>query len=48
MSKPNAAERVRQLARRRLAGAAGRTLLVADVHEPVEERAGRDDERAAR
>ena len=40
-------QRLREIARRRLAGAAGRPLLRPDVDQPVEERAGRDDQRAA-
>ena len=42
---PNAFERLGELARRRLAGAARRPLLRPDVDQAVEERAGRDDER---
>ena len=40
-------QRLGELVRRRFAGATGRTLLRADVNEPVQERAGGDDERAA-
>ena len=40
-------ERLRELARRRLAGASRRTLLGADVNQAVEKRAGRHDERLA-
>ena len=45
---PTVASECRQLLRRRLARAARRPLLVADVHEAVQKRARRDDERAAR
>ena len=41
-------QRFGEVARRRLAGASRRVLLGADVNQPVQERAGRDDERAAR
>ena len=41
-----ALQRLGQLMRRRLAGAAGRPLLGADVDQAVQERAGRDDQRA--
>ena len=41
-------QRLGELARRRLAGAAGRMLLGADVDQAVQKRAGRDDERRAR
>ena len=40
-------QRLREIARRRLAGAARRPLLAADVNQAVEERAGGDDERVA-
>ena len=46
-SKPERLQRFRELARRRLAGPSGRTLLRADVNQAVQERSGRDDERAA-
>ena len=38
-------QRLGELARRRLAGAACRMLLRADVDQPVQERSGRHDER---
>ena len=45
--KPQRLQRFGQLVRRRLAGAARRPLLVADVDQAVQERAGRDHQRAA-
>jgi hypothetical protein len=41
-------QRRRKMRGGRLAGAAGRMLLVADMHQAVEKRAGRDNQRAAR
>src|SRR5207247_1510039 len=41
-------QRLGELARRRLARAAGGMLLRSDVHEAVEKRAGGDDQRCAR
>jgi hypothetical protein len=43
----DAAQRLGEFARRRLARAARRPPLVADVHQTVQERAGRDHHRAA-
>ena len=40
-------QRLGQLARGRLAGAARRLLLRPDVNQAVQKRAGRDDQRAA-
>src|SRR5207244_9973765 len=41
-------ERLREIARRRFTGAAGRLPIAADVHETVEEGSGRHDQRIAR
>ena len=48
IAKPTDRSESARLLRRRFAGAARRPLLVADVDEAVQERARRDDERAAR